>query len=96
MVEHMTSLPRRARGWLSRDSGFRKATESYDGESLESLKASCSQAGTALKSNDAFLAINPQVYTMLESAETETQANRAIDLVYNFADEHRIWMELTP
>lgn len=87
----MTTRPR---GWLSRDSAFRVATESYDGESLESLKQSMAQAANALRTNNCFLALNRQVITMLESAETETQANRAIDLVYDFADEHRIWMEL--
>ena len=82
------------RGWLSRDSGFRIATNSYDGESLESLKQSVERAANALRANSAFHAMSREVIATLESAETETQANRAIDLVYDFADENRIWMEL--
>ena len=78
--------------WLSRNETFRAATNSYDGGTVESLKQSVQQAADALRAGTCFLALDRRVIQLLESAETETQANEAISLVYDFADEYRVWM----
>ena len=80
--------------WLTTETNFRAAIASYDGETVESLKQSMVDAVRALHSNNAFITLNPQVYALLGAAETTKESNRAIDFVYDFADEHRIWIKL--
>ncbi len=83
----------RPRGrWLVKEPTFRAALDEYDGETAESLAGSCAKGAEILRSKDCYLALNREVIEALATAVTETAANQAVQQVYDFADDARIWM----
>ena len=82
--------------WLYHYEEFKKILNRNDDEDDEegSVVRTKVELLPFLRSAEGFKLLPKSVFTLLENAKTFHTLNRALDRVYDYADEKRIWLGL--
>ena len=80
--------------WLYHEEEFKKIVQRNDDEDDEegSVRKTKEELIPFLRKTSCFRGLSASVLKTLEGAETFHTLNRALDRVYDFADERRIWL----
>ena len=82
--------------WLYHKEEFKEILNRHGDEEDEfgSVKATKEELLPFLKGEECFFALPHKVLKQLENATTLHSLNRALELIYDYADEKRIWLGL--
>ena len=84
--------------WRLRDEEFKKILARHDDpdDELQSVVGTVAELIPHLKTNPVWCTLPRSAITRIEQATTFHSLNRAIDRLYDFADDNKIWLGFMP